>query len=143
MYQNFYQNSISYPYNSYSNLNMNTLAQSGNINNANFNSNTNITFVSGIEGAKAFMCSPNSNILLVDDSNNNIYVKSTDSLGKSSICSYELVKQEISPTLASSSNKDINAPSEITNIKERLSLIENVINKLKPLVEDNVEVESK
>lgn len=52
---------------------------------SNFNQQTNITFVNGIEGAKAFQMSPNSSALLMDSDNSKFYVKSTDSLGVAKI----------------------------------------------------------
>ena len=61
---------------------------------SNFNQQTNITFVNGIEGAKAFQMSPNSSALLMDSDNSKFYVKSTDSLGVAKISSYCFTEDE-------------------------------------------------
>lgn len=61
---------------------------------SNFNQQTNITFVNGIEGAKAFQMSPNSSALLMDSDNSKFYVKSTDSLGVAKISSYSFTEDE-------------------------------------------------
>lgn len=61
-----------------------------------FQGQTNITFVNGIEGAKAFQLSPNSNALLMDSDNSKFYVKSTDNLGVAKITSYSFTEDEIS-----------------------------------------------
>lgn len=53
-----------------------------------FQQNTNITFVNGIEGAKAYRVSPNSSVLLMDSGNSKFYVKSTDGLGVAKLTSY-------------------------------------------------------
>ena len=61
---------------------------------SNFNQQTNITFVNGVEGAKAFQMSPNSSALLMDSDNSKFYVKSTDSLGVAKISSYSFTEDE-------------------------------------------------
>ena len=71
--------------------------------NQNFSQQTNITFVNGIEGAKAFQMSPNSSALLMDSDNSKFYVKSTDNLGVAKISSYTFVEDEISAGQISSS----------------------------------------
>lgn len=61
-----------------------------------FQQQTNITFVNGIEGAKAFQLSPNSNALLMDSDNSKFYVKSTDNLGVAKVTSYSFTEDEVS-----------------------------------------------
>lgn len=60
----------------------------------NIGQQTNITFVNGIEGAKAYQLSPNSSALLMDSDNSKFYVKTTDSLGVPKISSYSFVEDE-------------------------------------------------
>ena len=62
--------------------------------NQNTSQQTNITFVNGIEGAKAYQMSPNSSALLMDSDNSKFYVKSTDSLGVAKISSYSFTEDE-------------------------------------------------
>lgn len=60
----------------------------------NIGQQTNITFVNGIEGAKAYQLSPNSSALLMDSDNSKFYVKTTDSLGVPKVSSYSFVEDE-------------------------------------------------
>ena len=60
----------------------------------NIGQQTNITFVNGIEGAKAYQLSPNSSALLMDFDNSKFYVKTTDSLGVPKVSSYSFVEDE-------------------------------------------------
>lgn len=55
-------------------------------------SQTNITFVNGIEGAKAFQLNPNSSFLMMDADNSKFYVKTSDSLGVAKITSYSFTE---------------------------------------------------
>ena len=59
------------PYNPYT---MNAMPQTQN--------NNNINWVQGIEGAKAFQLTPNSNVILMDSENDGIfYIKTSDNVG--------------------------------------------------------------
>lgn len=60
----------------------------------NIGQQTNITFVNGIEGAKAYQLSPNSSVLLMNFDNSKFYVKTTDSLGVPKVSSYSFVEDE-------------------------------------------------
>lgn len=94
MFNNFQQNpsfNNYVPYNSYT---ANLAQQNANFNNQNFQAQTNVTFVNGIEGAKAFQLRPNSNVLLMDSDNSKFYVKSTDNLGIANISSYSFVEDK-------------------------------------------------
>ena len=57
-----------------------------------FNMNNTITWVQGIEGAKAWQLMPNANILLMDSENEGIfYIKTSDSVG---MCNLRKFKYE-------------------------------------------------
>lgn len=108
MFNNFQQNpsfNNYIPYNSYT---ANLAQQNANFNNQSFQSQTNITFVNGIEGAKAFQLRPNSSVLLMDSDNSKFYVKSTDNLGIANISSYSFVEDKI----LSAENVAANQPSD-------------------------------
>ena len=60
----------------------------------NIGQQTNITFVNGIEGAKAYQLSSNSSALLMDFDNSKFYVKTTDSFGIPKVSSYSFVEDE-------------------------------------------------
>lgn len=98
MFNNFAQNP-SYggylPYNSYT---ANMYQQNQQLQNSNMQTDTNITFVNGIEGAKAFQIRPNQSVILMDSDNSKFYVKSTDNLGVAKISSYSFTEDEISNT---------------------------------------------
>ncbi len=49
-----------------------------------------LTFVNGIEGAKAFIVNPNQTYYLIDDDSNTLYVKSADNLGKPSLKTFKI-----------------------------------------------------
>lgn len=80
MFNNFQQNPSFNNYVTYNSYTANLAQQNANFNNQSFQSQTNITFVNGIEGAKAFQLRQNSNVLLMDSDNSKFYVKSTDNL---------------------------------------------------------------
>lgn len=94
MFNNFQQNQSfdNYlPYNSYI---ANLAQQNANFNNQSFQSQTNITFVNGVEGAKAFKLRHNSNVLLMDSDNSKFYVKRTDNFCIVNIKTYIFVEDK-------------------------------------------------
>ena len=101
MYSNFGQFG-SFPYSSYyGGYPAQNMPNQGNVFNRDFQQgsqpmqqNTNITFVNGIEGAKAFQLSPNSSVLMMDSENQKFYVKTTDNLGVAKITSYSFSEDE-------------------------------------------------
>lgn len=92
MSNNFQQNLIFNNYIQYNSYTANLAQQNANFNNQNFQAQTNITFVNGIEGAKAFQLRLNSSVLLMDSDNSKFYVKSTDNLGIANIILYSFVE---------------------------------------------------
>ena len=49
-----------------------------------------LTFVSGIEGAKAFIVAPNQTVYLKDSDSNILYEKKADAQGRYSLTAYEM-----------------------------------------------------
>lgn len=100
----------------------------------NFSQQTNITFVNGIEGAKAFQMSPNSSALLMDSDNSKFYVKSTDNLGVAKICSYTFIEDEISTCQKSSSQNTAESVAlskeEYDSLLSKISELESKTNEL-------------
>ena len=47
--------------------------------------NQGITWVQGIEGAKAYQLAPNSNVVLLDSEQNRMYIKTSDNIGMCSL----------------------------------------------------------
>jgi hypothetical protein len=45
------------------------------------NMNNGITWVQGIEGAKAYQLNPNSNVILLDSESDRFYIKTSDNIG--------------------------------------------------------------
>ena len=59
----------------------------------------NITWVQGVEGAKAYQLSPNTNVQLMDSENDGIfYIKTSDNIGMCNlrVFKYEEIKEFIS-----------------------------------------------
>lgn len=56
---------------------------------------TNIEYVNGIEGAKAFILPPNTQKLLVDSDNPFIYIKTTDAQGKPSVKHFRYIPVDV------------------------------------------------
>ena len=106
----------------------------------NFNQQTNITFVNGIEGAKAFQMSPNSSALLMDSDNSKFYVKSTDNLGVAKISSYTFIEEEISTGNKSSSQDSAESVAlskeEYESLILKISELESKTNELSAKLEE-------
>lgn len=51
-----------------------------------------LTFINGLDEAKAYIVAPNSSIYLRDNNSNKLYIKSCDNTGRSSLEEYNLVK---------------------------------------------------
>ena len=122
MFNNFQQNpsfNNYIPYNSYT---ANLAQQNANFSNQSFQSQTNITFVNGIEGAKAFQLRPNSSVLLMDSDNSKFYVKSTDNLGIANISSYSFVEDKNLPIENVAANQPSNTGEQNTKIYEEMKI---------------------
>lgn len=78
-----------------------------------FQQNTNIIFVNGMEGAKAYQLSPNSNVILMDSENSKFYVKSTDNLGVPKLTTYTFSEEENLPVSQPTSQ----LPSDMVAVK--------------------------
>lgn len=134
MFNNFQQNpsfNNYLPYNSYT---ANLAQQNANYNNQSFQSQTNITFVNGIEGAKAFQLRHNSNVLLMDSDNSKFYVKSTDNLGIANISSYSFVEDKNLHIENVAANQQSNTGEQNTKLYEemkiKISELESKVNEL-------------
>ena len=122
MFNNFQQNpsfNNYIPYNSYT---ANLAQQNANFNNQSFQSQTNITFVNGIEGAKAFQLRPSSSVLLMDSDNSKFYVKSTDNLGIANISSYSFVEVKNLPIENVAANQPSNTGEQNTKLYEEMKI---------------------
>lgn len=100
-------------------------------NSQSFSQNTNITFVNGMEGAKAFQLSPNSNVLLMDSDNSKFYVKSTDNLGVPKISSYSFSEDTNLPSNSlipeNIGELGLVTTEEFSKVSEKVSEIESKI----------------
>lgn len=94
MFNNFQQNQSFNNYIPYNSYTANLAQQIANFNNQNFQAQTNITFVNGIEANKAFQLRQNSNVLLMNSDNYKFYVKITDNLGIMNIKTYIFVEDK-------------------------------------------------
>lgn len=133
MFNNFQQNpsfNNYIPYNSYT---ANLAQQNANFNNQSFQAQTNITFVNGMEGAKAFQLRPNSNVLLMDSDNSKFYVKSTDNLGIANIQTYSFVEDKNLPVENVAASQPSDAGEQNTKLYDEMK---NKINELETKVDE-------
>ena len=75
-----------------------------------------LTFVSGIEGAKAFIVAPNQVIYLKDSDSNILYEKRADAQGR-----YSLVAYEMKPVNDSKPTSDYATTSDLNALKSMLT----------------------
>ena len=57
------------------------------------NNSNSITWVQGIEGAKAFQLMPNSNVILMDSESDKFYIKSSDNIGMCNLRTFNYVEE--------------------------------------------------
>ena len=78
---------------------------------------TNKVYVTGIEGARFYQMSPNSEAILCDDTNSVIYDVVVDASGKRSVVAYDIVEHKEAPPIDFSqfATKD-----DIAKLKEEL-----------------------
>lgn len=141
MYNNFSQFSTFSPMSSYSQIAGQFGQQNMNQYFPNQTTNSNITFVNGMEGAKAFQMSPNSSVVLMDSENSKFYVKRTDNLGVAKISSYVFSEEEVSHDNFSSPLSTNNISQQtVEEITKKLSDLEsrfnNLNDKLAPLLNE-------
>lgn len=75
-----------------------------------------LTFVSGIEGAKAFIVAPNQVIYLKDSDSNILYEKRADAQGR-----YSLTAFEMKPVNDSKPTSDYATTSDLNTLKSMLT----------------------
>ena len=134
MFNNFQQNQSFNNYLPYNSYTANLAQQNANFNNQSFQSQTNITFVNGIEGAKTFKLRPNSNVLMMDSDNYKFYVKSTDNLGIANISSYSFVEDKNLPVENVAASQPSNTGEQNTKLhdemKNKIDELDSKINEL-------------
>lgn len=84
-----------------------------------------LTFVSGIEGAKAFIVGANQTVYLKDSDSNVLYEKKADAQGRYTLIAYELNKIENNTT----STKSIQI-CDLNAINEKLDILSSKVEKL-------------
>ena len=89
-----------------------------------------LTFVNGIEGAKAFIVNPNQVIYLKDSDSNLLFEKKADSQGKYTITAFELKQVDYSRPVQKPVETPVNYATidDLTKLQVRL---ENMINEIK------------
>ena len=92
-----------------------------------------LTFVSGIEGAKAFIVAPNQTVYLKDSDSNILYEKKADSQGRYSLIAYEMkpITESNKPQVDYATINDLEA------LKERLNILSSEVQKLTRKAENN------
>lgn len=92
-----------------------------------------LTFVNGIEGAKAYIVSPNSTIYLRDSDSDKIFIKSSDAQGRLMMKTYRLV--EINDNEPKQQTQDFTSFAT----KDDLKAVEERIDKLQSVLEEKEE----
>ena len=93
-----------------------------------------LTFVNGIEGAKAFIVGANQTIYLKDSDSNVLFEKKADSQGKYTILAYELKPLELSNIGKETKVEQINYMT-FEDFKKYEMKFENTIEELKKKIE--------
>lgn len=140
MFNNFQQNQSFNNYITYNSYTANLAQQNANFNNQNFQAQTNITFVNGIEVAKAFKLRPKSNVLLMNSDNSKFYVKNTDNFGIANIYSYSFVEEKNLPVENVAANQPSNTGEQNTKLyeemKNKISELESKVDELQSKLND-------
>ena len=79
-----------------------------------------MAYVNGVEGAKAFILSPNTSILLMDSDNPMFYIKTANYQGQSSMETYSFKKVELQQGTNQVVENEPNYKAEIDQIKSEL-----------------------
>ena len=92
-----------------------------------------LTFINGIEGAKAFIVAPNQTIYLKDSDSNILYEKKADAQGRYTLTAFELKQVEINtpqatPTSTYATTSDLNALKSA--FIEQMNILSSKIEKL-------------
>jgi hypothetical protein len=91
-----------------------------------------LTFINGIEGAKAFIVAPNQTIYLKDSDSNILYEKKADAQGRYTLTAFELKPVEINTPTAPvkteyATTSDLNALKSF--FTEQVNILSNEIKK--------------
>jgi hypothetical protein len=111
------------PYGNYMGMNYNPGTYGQNFNNysgnVTANQNNGINWVQGLEGAKAYQLSPNSNIILLDSEQDRFYIKTSDNIGMCSLRTFDFTEVTDVSKKLSPDNKEIDMSKYVT--KEELN----------------------
>lgn len=92
-----------------------------------------LTFINGIEGAKAFIVAPNQTIYLKDSDSNILYEKKADAQGRYTLTAFELKPVEMNAPTPTQTNEyatanDLNALKSL--FMEQMNILSSKIEKL-------------
>ena len=97
-----------------------------------------LTFVNGIEGAKAYIVSPNSTIYLRDSDSDKIFIKSSDAQGRLMLRTYRLVEvNENEPKQPAQDLSSFATKDDLKEIKERIDKIQIKLEEKEKAVKDH------
>lgn len=95
-----------------------------------------LTFVNGIEGAKAFIVGANQTVYLKDSDSNVLFEKRADSQGKYSILAYELKQIDLNNVGKPIAQVEYVTVADFKSLENKLKRLSNKIDKLsKPMEE--------
>ena len=87
---------------------------------------TPLTFVNGIEGAKAYIVAPNSTIYLRDSDSDKIFIKSSDPQGRLTLRTYRLIEDNNELSKTTFATRD-----ELRNLEEKIAKLQSMLEEKK------------
>lgn len=123
-YNNYYQTATTPQYSNYGNTQssmQNTQAQYSTIP---------LTFVNGIEGAKAYIVPPNSTIYLRDSDSDMLFIKSSDPMGRSYLKTYKLEEIDENMTSRTFKQEDYVKMSDFKALQEDFNTLKATITQM-------------
>jgi hypothetical protein len=100
--------------------------------------NNGITWVQGIEGAKAYQLAPNSNVMLLDSDNDGVfYIKISDNVGMCNLRTFNYVETTNQPSQTQQSEIDMSKYVTKDELDELLKNIKGVKSNGKSAVSTN------
>lgn len=90
-----------------------------------------LTFVNGIEGAKAYIVPPNSTIYLRDSDSDMLFIKSSDPMGRSYLKAYKLEEVDENMTSKSFKQEDYVKISDFKALQEDFNTLKATITQMK------------
>ncbi len=94
-----------------------------------------LTFVNGVEGAKAFIVHPNQTIYLKDSDSDLLFEKKADSQGKYTINAFKLTQVDYNKPFSQFNQTNVINYATLDDLSKLQTKLENMINEIKQVKE--------